>query len=340
MGGSTNTILHLLAVAHEAKVDFTMKDMDELSKRVPCLCKVAPSSHYHMEDVNQAGGIFSILGELDRGGLIDKSVSRVDFPTLGEALEKYDVIRPTAIPEAVHLYKSAPGGIPTIVMGSQKRYFDELDLNRESGCIRDMDHAYYKDGGLAILFGNIATKGCVVKTAGVDASLFNFKGKAVVFESQDEAVEGILGDKVNKGDVVVIRYEGPKGGPGMQEMLYPTTYLKSKKIDKYCALITDGRFSGGSSGLSIGHMSPEAAAKGEIALIRDGDLIEIDIKNRGLNLLISDEELEKRRLEEAAQGKLAYKPKNRIRPISEALKLYSLHVTSAHMGAVRVLDEE
>ncbi len=339
MGGSTNTVLHLLAIAHEAEVDFSMEDIDELSRITPNLCKVAPSSHYHVQDVNRAGGILSILGELDRGGLIETSVKRVDGLTLKEALDKFDIKRDTVTDEAKNRFLSSPGdGSRNLVMGSQENYYPQLDDDREKGCIRNIEHAYNKDGGLAILFGNIAEKGCIVKTAGVDPSIYKFTGTARVFNSQDEAVNGILGDAVQKGDVIVIRYEGPKGGPGMQEMLYPTSYLKSMQLDKHCALITDGRFSGGTSGLSIGHVSPEAAAGGAIGLIRDNDKIEIDIVNRSINLIISDEEMAERRAAETAKGKLAFTPEGRDRTISKALKAYASLVSSADKGAVRLID--
>jgi len=339
MGGSTNTVLHLLAIAREAGVDFTMKDMDELSRRVPCICKVAPNSHYHIQDVNRAGGILGILGELDRGGLLDRSVSRVSDNTLGEAIDNWDVLRDTAGNEARELYSAAPGNIGrNLVMGSQEMHYGKLDLDRGEGCIRDIEHAYTKEGGLAVLFGNIARKGCIIKTAGVDSSVFQFKGTARVFESQDDAIRGILGDAVQAGDVVIIRYEGPKGGPGMQEMLYPTSYLKSVRLDKQCALVTDGRFSGGTSGLSIGHVSPEAAAGGEIALVRDGDPIEIDIPARRIELMISEEELEKRRVDEETRGQQAYTPQSRDRQVSRALKAYASLVSSADEGAVRLID--
>ncbi len=338
MGGSTNTVLHLLAIAHEAGVDFTMSDIDKLSRITPNLCKVAPSSHYHLEDVNRAGGILSILGELDRGGLIETNVSRVDGRTLAEAIAEYDIKSPTVTEDAIRRFKSAPGGGRNLVMGSQNSMYKVLDDDREKGCIRDMEHAYNKDGGLAVLFGNIAERGCIVKTAGVDSSIFQFTGTAKVFDSQDDAVNGILGDTVQKGDVIVIRYEGPKGGPGMQEMLYPTSYLKSMQLDKHCALITDGRFSGGTSGLSIGHVSPEAAAGGAIGLIRNNDKIEIDIKARSINLLISNEELEARRKEENSKGAQAWKPVSRERNISKALKAYAQFVSSADLGAIRLID--
>ena len=338
MGGSTNTVLHLLAIAHEAEVEFTMEDIDKLSRITPNLCKVAPNGHYHIQDVNRAGGILSILGELEKGGLMETNVSRIDGRTLGEAIAEYHIGRDTATEDAVKRFKSAPGGGRNLVMGSQEAYYKELDTDRANGCIRDMENAYSKDGGIAILFGNIAEKGCIVKTAGVDPSVFQFEGTARVFNSQDDAVNGILGDAVQKGDVVVIRYEGPKGGPGMQEMLYPTSYLKSMQLDKDCALITDGRFSGGTSGLSIGHISPEAAGGGAIALIRDNDKIQIDIPNRSINLAISNEELAERRKEEDAKGKDAWKPEGRVRNVSKALKAYASLVSAADMGAVRLID--
>jgi dihydroxy-acid dehydratase len=338
MGGSTNTVLHILAIAREAGVNFTMKDIDSLSGKIPVLCKVAPSSHFHVEDVNRAGGILGILGELGRAGLLDLSAKRVDMLTLGEALDKYDIRRPTVAEEAADIYKSAPAGIKNLKLGSQGVMYKELDLDRESGCIRDVEHCYFKDGGLAILYGNIALNGCVVKTAGVDPSIFSFKGPAKVFESQEDACDGILEGKIKKGDVVVIRYEGPKGGPGMQEMLYPTSYIKSKGLGKDCALITDGRFSGGTSGLSIGHVSPEAAAGGAIALLNDGDIIEIDIPDRKINVLLTEEQLNQRRKNEESMGKKSFKPKNRVRPISNALKAYAKMVTSADTGAIRIVE--
>ncbi|NVO10857.1 MAG: dihydroxy-acid dehydratase [Bacteroidales bacterium] len=338
MGGSTNTVLHLLAIANEAGVDFSMKDIDILSRKTPCLCKVSPSSQYHIEDVNRAGGIISILGELDRAKLIDTSIHRVDGLSLKQAIEYYDIVSPKVIPEAIELYSSSPAHRFNLVMGSQNIHYNELDNNRVSGCIRNTENAYQKDGGLAVLYGNIATNGCIVKTAGVDSSLFHFEGIARVFESQDDAVNGILRGKVNPGDVVVIRYEGPKGGPGMQEMLYPTSYLKSLKLDKVCALITDGRFSGGTSGLSIGHVSPEAAAGGEIALIRDNDKIVIDITNRSIDLLVSENELKLRRDIETNRAKAAYSPQARIRVIPNSLKIYAKHVSSADKGAIREID--
>ena len=335
MGGSTNTVLHLLAVAHEAQVDFTMQDIDRLSRRVPVLCKVAPNSHYHIEDVNRAGGILSILGELDRGGLLDTSVWRVDGRTLGEAIAAGDVRRPTAADAARRRSLSAPAGHYSREMASQQCYYEELDTDRTAGCIRDLDHAYFRDGGLAVLTGNIARSGCVVKTAGVDERLFVFRGRARVYESQEQAMHGILNDEVQPGEVVVIRYEGPKGGPGMQEMLYPTSYLKSKHLDKVCALITDGRFSGGTSGLSIGHVSPEAAAGGEIAVVRTGDEIEIDIPKRSIRLVVDDRELSARM---AAQRQ--FRPAARDRQVPRSLQAYARLVSSADRGAVRILDNE
>jgi len=333
MGGSTNTILHLLAAAQEAELDFDMHEIDALSRKVPQLCKVAPNTpKYHIEDVHRAGGIVAILGELARAGLLHTEVATVHSPTMGEALAKYDVTQTQD--EAIHtFYKAGPAGIPTQVAFSQATRWDSLDLDRAEGCIRNYTHAYSKEGGLAVLHGNIAEDGCVVKTAGVDASILVFEGSAKVFESQDSAVKGILGNEVKAGDVVVIRYEGPRGGPGMQEMLYPTSYLKSKGLGKQCALLTDGRFSGGTSGLSIGHVSPEAAAGGAIGLIREGDRIRIDIPNRSINLLISDADLAARRAEQDAKG---WKPaETRARKVSTALKAYALLATSADKGAVR-----
>ena len=337
MGGSTNTVLHLLAIAQEAGVDFTIQDIDTLSRKSPVLCKVAPNSHYHIQDVNRAGGILSILAILEKEGLIDTSVRRVDRLSLTEAIELYAIRNGTCPPEAERLWKSAPGNRFNLVMGSQENYYDKLDTDRSKGCIRDFEHAYVKDGGLAVLFGNIAQDGCIVKTAGVDENIFRFKGRAKVFESQEEACEGILGGKVKSGDVVVIIYEGPKGGPGMQEMLYPTSYIKSKHLGKACALITDGRFSGGTSGLSIGHISPEAAAGGNIGLVRNGDLIEIDIPNRSINLLIEETEMERRRAEENTRGKEAFTPRHRTRNISKALQAYAALVSSADKGAGRII---
>lgn len=337
MGGSTNTILHLLAIAQEAEVNFTMDEIDQLSRKVPCLCKVAPNHNfYHIEDVNRAGGIMGIMEQLANANLVDTSVKRADGLTLAEAIKKYSITQSSVDKEAERIYKSAPGNKFNLVMGSQNTQFETLDTDRANGCIRDIAHAYTKDGGLAILKGNIALDGCVVKTAGVDEKIFKFSGKAKVFHSQDDACEGILANKVEAGDVVVITYEGPKGGPGMQEMLYPTTYIKSKKLGEKCALITDGRFSGGTSGLSIGHISPEAASGGAIALVRDGDIIEIDIPNRSINVKLSDEELDKRRKEEEAKGNKAFTP-NRDRYISKALKAYANMVSSADKGAIRII---
>jgi dihydroxy-acid dehydratase len=338
MGGSTNTVLHLLAIAHEAGVDFTMKDIDRLSRVTPNLCKVAPSSSYHIQDVNRAGGILGILAEMDRGGLLDTTVPRIDGLTLGEAISEYDIMKLQVSEDALRRYKSAPGGGRNLVMGSQESYYKELDSDRQHGCIRDMEHAYSTDGGLAILYGNLAEKGCIVKTAGVDPSVFKFRGIAKVFNSQDDAVNGILGDDVQPGHVVVIRYEGPKGGPGMQEMLYPTSYIKAVKLDKKCALITDGRFSGGTSGLSIGHISPEAASGGNIALVNDGDIIEIDITARRIELMISEQELAQRRSSEDAKGLEGWQPGPRKRQVTKALKAYASMVSSADMGAVRIID--
>jgi len=337
MGGSTNTVLHILAVAHEAGVDFTMQDIDALSRRVPNLCKVAPSAAYHVEDVNRAGGILAILGELDRAGLIDTSVSRADGLNLAEALAAYDIMSPTAGEAAKQLYKSAPAGVRNLEMGSQNTLYPELDADRATGCIRDLEHAYSKDGGLAVLYGNIAEKGCIVKTAGVDTSILHFTGKAKVYHSQEEACDAILDGSIEAGDVVFILYEGPKGGPGMQEMLYPTSYLKSRHLGAECALVTDGRFSGGTSGLSIGHVSPEAASGGAIALVREGDKIDINIPERSISLMISDEEMAARRVEEAARGPEAFTP-NRDRQVSKALQIYARFAASADQGAVRILD--
>ena len=329
MGGSTNTVLHLLAVAHEAEVDFKMDDIDMLSRRVPCLCKVAPNTQkYHIQDVNRAGGILNILGELAKGGLLDTTVRRVDGTTLAEAIAKYAVCVPEVDAEAQRIYSSAPGGKFCIQLGAQNSTYKELDTDRANGCIRDLQHAYSKDGGLAVLKGNIAQDGCVVKTAGVDESIWKFSGPAKVFDSQEAACEGILGGKVVSGDVVVITHEGPKGGPGMQEMLYPTSYIKSKHLGKECALITDGRFSGGTSGLSIGHISPEAAAGGNIGKIVDGDIIEIDIPNRSINVKLSDEELAQRPMT----------PVTRDRKVSKALKAYASMVSSADKGGVRIVE--
>jgi len=335
MGGSTNTVLHLLAVANEAKADFTMDDIDMLSRKTPVLCKVAPNSHYHIEDVNRAGGILSIMKQLADKGLVNIDVKRVDGLTLGEAISKYAIGGENYCEDANELWHSAPGHVHTTVMGNQNNRYKDLDTDRENGCIRDYDHAYVKDGGLAVLKGNIAKDGCVVKTAGVDESIFRFSGPAKVFHSQEEAVDGILKDKVKSGDVVVIIFEGPKGGPGMQEMLYPTSYIKSKHLGKECALITDGRFSGGTSGLSVGHISPEAAAGGDIALVKDGDIIDIDIPARSINVRLSDCQLAERRKDEENFGKNAFSPRDRDRVVSRALKAYASAVTSADKGGVR-----
>lgn len=340
MGGSTNTVLHLLAVASAAEVDFTMDDIDRLSRKIPCLCKVSPNSHYHIEDVNRAGGIMAILGELDRADLLDTSVGRIDSPSLAETLKQFDVMADNSSTEATRRYLASPAGVRSITMGSQETYYKAADIDREKGCIRSLEHCYDREGGLAVLFGNMAEKGSIVKTAGVDKSIYKFTGPAKVYYSQDDACDAILGGDVKSGDVVIIRYEGPKGGPGMQEMLYPTSYLKSIHLGKECALITDGRFSGGTSGLSIGHVSPEAAAGGAIALIEAGDQIEIDIPLRKINILISDIELAERRKKEEAKGKLAFKPEGRERTVSTALKAYALLAASADKGAVRVLPEE
>jgi dihydroxy-acid dehydratase len=337
MGGSTNTVLHLLAIANEAGVNFTMKDIDELSRKIPNICKVAPSSQYHVQDVNRAGGILSIMGELERENLIDNSVKRIDYPTLRDAISDWDIRGGKARKEAFDIFRSAPAMEKSLVMGSQSTLYKDLDTDRESGCIRSVEHPYSKDGGLAVLYGNIARKGCIVKTAGIDASLFSFTGNARIFESQEDAVEGILKGEVVAGDAVVIRYEGPKGGPGMQEMLYPTSYLKSKGLDKKCALITDGRFSGGTSGLSIGHVSPEAASGGELALLRTGDRIEIDITGRKINVLLSDIELKKREKEEKLKGVRAFMPETRNRLIPASLKAYAAIVSSADLGAIRLI---
>ena len=333
MGGSTNTVLHLLAVAHEAGVDFTMHDIDRLSRKVPVLCKVAPNSHYHIQDVNRAGGILSILGELDRAKLVDTSVRRIDGRTLGEAIAACDLRSATVGDDALGRWRSAPAGKGDRQLGVQDTRYETLDTDRAAGCIRDTEHAYFRDGGLAVLTGNIARCGCVVKTAGVDEKLLLFRGPARVYESQEQAMEGILGDEVRPGEVVVIRYEGPKGGPGMQEMLYPTSYLKSKRLDKVCALVTDGRFSGGTSGLSIGHVSPEAAAGGEIAIVRTGDPIEIDIPNRSIRLLVDEREIAARK---AAVKR--YAPAVRERRVPTSLRAYALLVSSADKGAVRLID--
>lgn len=340
MGGSTNTVLHLLAIAQEANADFTMDDIDMLSRKIPCLCKVAPNTPvYHVQDVNRAGGVLSIMHELLKAGLIDGSVKRADGLTLAEAIDQFGITSPHVTEEALKKYKSAPGNHFCITMGAQENYYQELDTDRSAGCIRDVEHAYSKDGGLAVLKGNIAVDGCVVKTAGVDESIWKFAGPAKVFDSQDAACEGILGGKVVSGDVVVITYEGPKGGPGMQEMLYPTSYIKSRHLGKECALITDGRFSGGTSGLSIGHISPEAAAGGNIGLVKDGDIIEIDIPNRSIRVRLTDEELAERRKVEEARGKKAFTPPFRQREVSKALKAYGKMVSSADKGGVRIIED-
>ncbi len=329
MGGSTNTVLHLLAVAQEAETDFTMKDIDSLSRKVPCLCKLSPNTQkYSVQECNRAGGIFGIMNELAKGGLIHKDAKRVDGTTIGEQLKKYDITGNNIDPEAERIYRSAPGRRFSTKMGSQDEQWESLDTDRSTGCIRNLEHAYTKDGGLAVLFGNIAQDGCVVKTAGVDSELWHFEGPAKVFDSQEDACEGILGGKVKKGDCVVITHEGPKGGPGMQEMLYPTSYIKSMHMGKECALITDGRFSGGTSGLSIGHISPEAAAGGNIGKIIDGDIIVIDIPNRSINVKLSDEELDRRE----------QRPMTRQRSVSKALRAYAQSVSSADKGGVRIIE--
>ena len=339
MGGSTNTVLHLLAVANEAGADFKMSDIDALSRRVPCLCKVAPNTNkYHVQDVNRAGGIVAIMNELAKGGLVDTSLKRVDGMTLAEEIDAYCIDSPNVTEEAKGIYSSAPANRFSTRMGSQDNDYETFDTDRSNGCIRDLAHAYTTDGGLGVLFGNIAKDGCVIKTAGVDKSIWKFSGPAKVFDSQEAACEGILGGKVKAGDVVVISYEGPKGGPGMQEMLYPTSYIKSMHLGKECALITDGRFSGGTSGLSIGHISPEAAAGGNIALVRDGDIIEIDIPERKINVRLSDEELQLRREEELSRGKMAFTPWARKREVSKSLKAYAAMVSSADKGAVRIIE--
>jgi len=339
MGGSTNTVLHLLACAQEAGVDFTMNDIDRMSRRVPNLCKVAPAvQHYHMEDVHRAGGVIGILAELDRAGLIHRDIPTVHAATLGAGLDANDIMN-EANTAAREMFRAAPGGVPTQQAFSQDQRWKSLDTDREKGCIRSLEHAYSKEGGLAVLYGNIAERGCIVKTAGVDASIWKFTGVANVFESQDDAVSGILNDRVKPGDVVIIRYEGPKGGPGMQEMLYPTSYLKSKGMGKVCALLTDGRFSGGTSGLSIGHASPEAAEGGAIGLIENGDRIEIDIPNRSIQLAVSDEVLADRRKAMEAKGSAAWKPVNRERYVSKALQAYAALTTSADRGGVRDLEQ-
>ncbi|MFC7421926.1 dihydroxy-acid dehydratase [Iodobacter arcticus] len=340
MGGSTNTVLHLLAAAFEAEVDFTMQDIDRVSRGVPCLAKVAPATQkYHMEDVHRAGGVMALLGELNRAGLIHADAKTVHAPTMGEALAKWDISVNDKDSEAHRFFSAAPGGVATTIAFSQSMRWPDLDLDRENGCIRSKQHAYSQDGGLAVLSGNIAPLGCIVKTAGVDDSILKYTGRARVFESQDDAVASILADQIVAGDIVVIRYEGPKGGPGMQEMLYPTSYLKSKGLGKACALLTDGRFSGGTSGLSIGHVSPEAADGGLIGLVHEGDTIEIDIPQRSIRLSVDDATLENRRAEMEARGKNAWKPVDRQRYISPALRAYAAMTTSAHTGAVRDVSQ-
>ena len=339
MGGSTNTVLHLLAVAHEAGVDFKMADIDALSRKVPCICKVAPNTQkYHIQDVGRAGGVLGIMGELNKAALVDASAKRADGLTLGEAISRYNLVG-GADAEDTRIYLAAPAGVRTTEMGSQETYYDSPDTDRVSGCIRSVEHAYTKDGGLGVLFGNIALDGCVIKTAGVDESIWHFEGPAKVFDSQEAACEGILGGKVRSGDVVVITYEGPKGGPGMQEMLYPTSYIKSMHLGKECALITDGRFSGGTSGLSIGHISPEAAAGGNIGLVRDGDIIEIDVPTRKISVHLSDDELARRREEELSRGRKAFTPPFRKREVSKSLRAYANMVSSADKGAVRIIED-
>ena len=329
MGASTNTVLHLLAVAQEAEVDFTMTDIDQLSRKTPFLCKLAPNSQkYSVQECGRAGGMLNLMGELAKGGLLDTSVKRVNGATLAEDIEKYSILKPQTDEEALRIYSSAPAGVFCNKLGAQDKTYETLDTDRENGCIRDIEHAYTRDGGMAVLFGNIAQDGCVVKTAGVDESIWKFSGPAVVFDSQEDACEGILGGKVKKGDVVVITHEGPKGGPGMQEMLYPTSYIKSMHMGKECALITDGRFSGGTSGLSIGHISPEAASGGNIGKVMDGDIIDIDIPNRSINVRLSDEELANR----------PQQPLKRQRTVSKALRAYAQSVTSADKGGVRIID--
>jgi len=339
MGGSTNTVLHILAAAQEAGVDFTMADIDRISRQVPCLCKVAPmTDKYHIEDVHRAGGIMGILGELDRAGLLHRNVPTVHEKTLGDAIDRWDVVR-TQDAKVHEFFRAGPGGVPTQVAFSQSRRYSDLDLDRSRGCIRTRADAYSQEGGLAVLHGNIALDGCIVKTAGVDESIWKFTGTARVFESQDAAVDGILEGKIVAGDIVVIRYEGPKGGPGMQEMLYPTSYLKARGLGKECALLTDGRFSGGTSGLSIGHASPEAADGGAIGLVEEGDTIEIDIPNRRIHLAVSDEELTRRRAAMEARGDAAWQPVARERFVSAALQAYALMATSADKGAVRDVSQ-
>jgi dihydroxy-acid dehydratase len=335
MGGSTNTVLHLLAAAREAAVDFDQDDIDQLSRRVPCICKVAPSSAYHVEDVHRAGGIPAILGELDRHGLLHRQAPTVHSRSIAELIARWDVRGEAPVAEALDLYHAAPGGVRTTEPFSTSNRWERLDLDAVRGCLRSVEHAYSPDGGLAVLKGNLAPDGCIVKTAGVPADQHGFRGRAKVFESQDEAAEAILGDRIQPGDVVVIRYEGPRGGPGMQEMLYPTSYLAGKGLGASCALVTDGRFSGGSKGLSVGHVSPEAAAGGAIALVEDGDLIEIDIPARSISLLVDDEELALRRKRQEVSG---FAPASRMRPVSAALRAYAAMATSADTGAARDLS--
>lgn len=337
MGGSTNTVLHLLAIAREGEVEFYMKDIDNLSRNIPVLSKVAPSSKYHIEDVNRAGGVLGIMNELNKGGLLNPELPRVEGTKLEEVLRSYDITAREPKETALTVYKSAPGNFRNLELGSQATQYEHLDTDREAGCIRDIEHAYEKDGGLAVLYGNIARNGCIVKTAGVDPSVLQFTGRAKIYHSQDEACEAILNDEIVPGDIVLILFEGPSGGPGMQEMLYPTSYIKSKKLDKDCALITDGRFSGGTSGLSIGHVSPEAAAGGEIALLCEGDIIEIDIPGRTIHARLSNEELQKRRADEEQHQDKAFVPRNRNRVVSKALQIYSKMVTSADLGAIRTI---
>ncbi len=340
MGGSTNTVLHLLAVAAEGGASFRMADIDALSRKVPCICKVAPNTaKYHIQDVGRAGGIVAIMAELAAAGLVDTSLKRVDGLTLAEEIDRWCILSPDCTDEARKTFRVAPCGRFNIELGSQKMYYDGFDTDRENGCIRDVEHAYTRDGGLAVLFGNIARDGCIIKTAGVDESIFHFEGPARVFDSQEAACEGILGGKVASGDVVVITYEGPKGGPGMQEMLYPTSYIKSMHLGKECALLTDGRFSGGTSGLSIGHISPEAASGGNIALVRDGDIIVIDIPSRRIDVRLSAEDLSQRRREEESRGARAFTPPHRHRTVSKSLKAYASMVSSADKGAVRIIED-
>jgi len=339
MGGSTNTVLHLLAVAGEAGADFKMADIDALSRKVPCICKVAPNTQkYHIQEVGQAGGVLGIMAELNRGGLVDTSARRVDGMTLGDAISQYDICAESPCSDALDIYSAGQAGKRSTDMASQETRFESFDKDRAAGCIRSIDHAYTADGGLAVLFGNIALDGCVIKTAGVDECLWKFSGPAKVFDSQEAACDGILGGKVKSGDCVVINYEGPKGGPGMQEMLYPTSYIKSMHLGRECALITDGRFSGGTSGLSIGHISPEAASGGNIGLVRDGDIIEIDIPARTINVKLTDEELNDRREKELSRGKKAFTPPCRVREVSKALKAYASMVSSADKGGRRIID--